>query len=135
MLKNNIEGHDGYRVIMKRASEIIVVVVFLLFAIVQLNDGDAIKWVPPYLLIAYIAFNAYRDRYFLIGTAIVLIFYLIWMSTYITHMQSWISDGMPSITESMKAESPYIELSREFFGLLLCALAALYYLIKAKRLR
>jgi len=119
----------------KKIIDIILAVIFLLFAAVQFNDGDALKWVPPYLLIAYIAFNAYRDRYFLIGTAIILIFYLIWMSTYITHMQSWISDGMPSITESMKAESPYIELSREFFGLLLCALAALYYLIKAKRLR
>jgi hypothetical protein len=42
---------------------------------------------------------------------------------------------MPSITASMKAESPYIELSREFFGLLLCAIAALYYLIKAKRIQ
>ena len=120
---------------MKKFIDIIIAVIFLLFAIVQINDGDAIKWMPPYLLITYVAFNSYRGRHFLLGSVAILIFYLVWMSTYIPHMQSWVSDGMPSITESMKAESPYIELSREFFGLLLCALAALYYLIKAKRLR
>lgn len=120
---------------MKRISDIIIAIIFLLFAMVQLNDGDAIKWVPPYLLISYIAFNSYRGRHWLIGSAIVLIFYIIWMTSYIPHMQSWIADGMPSITTSMKAESPYIELSREFFGLLLCAIAALYYLIKAKNIR
>ncbi len=120
---------------MKQISDIIIAVIFILFALVQFNDGDAIKWVPPYLLIAYVAFNSYRGRHFLIGSAALLIFYIVWMMTYIPHMQSWISDGMPSITASMKAESPYIELSREFFGLLLCAIAALYYLIKAKRIQ
>ena len=120
---------------MKRLTDINIAVIFLLFAVVQINDGDAVKWVPPYLLITYVAFNSYRGRHFLIGSAALLIFYLIWMSTYLPHMRSWISDGLPSITESMKADSPFIELSREFFGLLLCALASFYYLLIAKRNR
>ena len=118
---------------MLKVVDVIIGIVFLLFAVVQINDGDALMWVPPYLIITYLAFNSYRKRYFLIGTLILLIFFLIWMSRYIPHMREWVADGMPSIAESMKAESPYIELSREFFGLLLCALTTLYYLIKAKQ--
>ena len=120
---------------MKKIIDIIIGITFLLFAAVQINDGDALMWVPPYLIISYLAFNSYRRKYFLVGTVILFIFFVIWMSKYIPHMQEWIADGMPSIAESMKAESPYIELSREFFGLLMCALATLYYLIKAKQNR
>ena len=120
---------------MKKIIDLILGVVFLLLALVHINDGDAIVWVPPYLIIAFLAFNSYCSKYFIIGSTLLLLFFLIWLSRYIPHMREWIADGMPSITESMKAESPYIELSREFFGLTLCALASLYYLIKAKQNR
>ncbi len=112
-----------------------IAVIFVLFALVQLNDSDAVMWVPPYLLVAYLAFRAGSHNYYMLGSAILLIFFIVWMSMYQPHMRDWVADGMPSITESMKAESPYIELSREFFGLLLCALTTTYYLIIAKRNR
>ena len=39
----------------------------------------------------------------------------------------WIRSGMPSITGQMKAESPFIEVVREFLGLTI-ALAIMIYL-------
>ena len=104
-----------------------IALLFLLFAVVQWNDPDYLKWIPPYIIIAYIAFQAARGQFYRWWTILLIILFVIWMAPYLPHMKQWLEDGMPSITESMQAESPYIELSREFFGLLLCLLASFYY--------
>jgi len=38
---------------------------------------------------------------------------------YLPDFITWLNTGMASITDSMKAASPYIELVREFLGLVL----------------
>ena len=58
--------------------------------------------------------------------------YGLWMLTYSPDILDWINKGLPSITGSMKAESPFIEFVREFFGLLLCLLTCLYYWNKGR---
>ena len=45
----------------------------------------------------------------------------------------WIQNGAESITQSMKAEKPHIELTREFLGLLICALALGFHYRKAPK--
>lgn len=47
------------------------------------------------------------------------LFLLVFILTYVQDIFQWISDGFPSITDSMKAASPYIENIRESLGLLL----------------
>jgi len=61
--------------------------------------------------------------------------YSLWVLTYIPDVVNWFSQGTPSITGSMKAESPFIEFVREFFGLLLCLGACIYYARKERRER
>jgi hypothetical protein len=41
--------------------------------------------------------------------------------------------GMPSLVETMKAEKKYIELAREFGGLVICDLALLFQFSQAKK--
>ena len=45
----------------------------------------------------------------------------------------WFSDGMPNIADSMQASSPYIELVREFFGLLISLIGMTFYLVISKK--
>ena len=46
---------------------------------------------------------------------------------YFPDIINWFKQGMPSIVESMKAESPHVEFVREFFGLLIMILSLVLY--------
>ncbi|HQU57534.1 MAG: transmembrane 220 family protein [Phaeodactylibacter sp.] len=96
---------------------------FALFAIVQLNDPDPWGWTAMYSFVAIVsgfaAFGRYHQYLIYLGIGVVLI----WMATLLPDFINWIKIGMPTITGSMKAETKYVELTREFLGLLLCGLA------------
>ena len=102
---------------------IVLSILFTLFAIVQWNDPDPLKWIILYgavaILSALAAFNRYY-RYFILALLLVCAIGLILL---IPEVITWVNNGMPTIAGSMQAESPHIELMREFFGLVLCALA------------
>jgi len=114
---------------------VLIGIFFLLFAIVQWNDPDSLLWIILYTVIAVIAFLAFRDKYFLWPYTIFTAALLISLLTYAPDIMAWFNDGMPSITTSMKASSPYIELIREFFGLLISLIAMSYYLTLSKKNR
>ena len=61
--------------------------------------------------------------------------YLIGVVIMIPDLIRWLRMGAPSITGSMHAETPYIELTREFFGLVICLLAMLFLLFRGKKIR
>lgn len=115
-----------------KVTEIVIAVLFALFAVVQLNDVDPWLWVAIYGVVAILAVLAATGRsykyVYLAGIAICLI----WIATLIPDFINWIQMGMPTITGSMKATEPHVELTREFFGLLLSAIAlgVLYYRAK-----
>ena len=112
-----------------RITNIVLAVLFSLFAIVQFNDVDPLKWVTFYgvvaLLFGMAAANYYR-RWFILGVAALLVieFVRLWPD-----FQDWIGMGMPTITGSMKATEPHVELTREFLGLFISLIAVgfLYY--------
>lgn len=108
-------------------------IIFSVFGIVQCNDPDFYIWMPPYFLVAFVAFSAARSNYYAQLCKLLSIVFLIWMATYLPEFIDWINDGLPSITNSMKAESPYIEFVRESMGLLLCFTAMAYYYWLAKK--
>lgn len=97
-----------------------VAALFALCAYWQLNDPDWNRWVAAYGVVTFIAL-----RYFFGGLrplvpllpALVLFG---WWTSYVPDFLQWLQEGMPTITGSMKAESPHVELTREFFGLLIC---------------
>jgi len=112
-------------------------VIFLLFALVQLNDtpGDILFWFLIYSLVAVIsafaAFNKYNMWAILLGLAVVVFELFRKFPT----IAQWIGDGMPSIVEEMKASSPYVELAREYLGLCLCLLVFIFQYIRFSKIR
>ena len=107
---------------MQKIIHLLLAAVFASFAYLNLNDPDPIKWVLAYgavaVLFAFAAFGRADRR--IIGALAVALF--VWMCTLITGMVDWFQQGMPSITGSMQAHEPHIEVVREFLGLLIAAL-------------
>lgn len=114
---------------------IIIAAVFALFALVQLNDQDSLLWVLMYGYVAVVAALAARGRHPRLLIGLGLLVALGWFATLLPAFIDWLRMGAPTIVGSMKAETPYVELTREFLGLLLCLGALGGYLWLAYRVR
>jgi len=115
---------------------IIFLIAFLLFAYVNLNDNDAWLWVTIYMVAAVCcglaAFKKYYPAVYLVAVAFYLI-YAVQLFLSKDGVLDWIRKyKAPSIVESMQATKPYIEKTREFFGLLIIsgALMMNYFVVR-----
>jgi len=96
-------------------------VVFALFAIVQYNDPDPIPWILLYAGVSAHFAMAALGKMYRPAVWLWLIASAIWAAKLVPDFINWIQMGEPSIVETMKAEQPWIELTREFLGLVLAA--------------
>ncbi len=106
---------------------IIFCIAFLAFAYVNLNDEDAPLWVTIYMVSAICCGFAVFGKYYPIIYLIAIAFYLIYAVVLFFSkdgVRDWIVKyKKPSLVETMQAEKPYIEKTREFFGLLIISTA------------
>jgi len=105
---------------MKRFNQLFVFI-FILFAIVQYNDPDSYLWVPIYLFPAFLCCVATREKFYKNAYTGGFIFFSLY-AVYKLLDQNGVIDWMrfhdaANIAATMKAEQPWIEESREFFGL------------------
>lgn len=99
-------------------------IIFLVFAALQYNDPDPILWIPIYLYPTYLCLQAARDknvhkRLYPVGF-IIFVPYAIYKMFDENGVIDWIKfHNATSIANTMKAETPWVEESREFFGLVI----------------
>jgi general stress protein CsbA len=102
---------------------IIFAVLFVLFAVLQYNDPDPYIWVPIYLYAAVLCLQASRNKFYTrayVAGIIVYSLYAVYKIFDTNGLLDWINlHHAENITETMKAEKPWVEESREFFGLLI----------------
>jgi hypothetical protein len=100
---------------------------FLVFAWFNINDNDSWLWLPIYMAASILCGVAAFGMYYPMGYLFLIAFYLIYALILFfakDGVLDWISKyNTPSITESMQAKKPYIEKTREFFGLLIISAA------------
>lgn len=98
-------------------------VIFIVFAALQYNDPDPYVWMPIYLYAAALCWLAVRSKYFpgayLAGIGVYAVY-----ATYKFFDENGVWDWMTkhhaaNIADTMKAEQPWIEETREFFGLVI----------------
>ncbi len=110
-------------------TNIILCLAFILFAYFNLNDSDAPLWVTIYLLVSVCCGLGTFKMYYPTPTltlAVIYIGYAIVLYFSKDGVQDWwFKYNRPSISESMQATKPYIEKTREFFGLLIAGGALL----------
>ena len=103
------------------------VILFVISALLQYNDPDPYIWIPLYLYGALLCWQAtrriYRQLLYVIGV-LAYSLYAAYLFFDTTGVLSWYYEhDAENIAQSMKATKPWIEETREFFGLLLLILA------------
>ncbi len=102
-------------------------IAFVAFAYVNANDKDAWLWVSIYLVAAICCGLAVFKKYYPVLYLIAIAFYLVYATVLFfakDGVRDWITKyNRESIVESMQATKPYIEKTREFFGLLVISAA------------
>ena len=116
---------------------IIFCLLFIFSAALQYNDPDPYIWIPIYLYGAMLCWLAFRDKYYpkayLIGIFGYLV-YAIYLFFGKDGVLDWINQhNAEDIAATMKAEKPWIEETREFFGLLILIVVLLINYISVRR--
>ena len=110
---------------------------FVFSAALQYNDPDPYIWMPIYLYGAVLCWFAFRNKFYpkayLVGIIIYAV-YAIGLFFWKNGVLDWaIEHNAEDIAATMKAEKPWIEETREFFGLLLLIIALLVDYFYSKR--
>jgi hypothetical protein len=111
----------------------ILAALFFASAAVQFNDPDPFVWISIYGATAVIALFAAFDKYNPWIILILMAACVYEAYQFFPGFTTWVSDGMPSITGSMQAESPYIEMVREFLGVVITLSALIFFYVRARR--
>ncbi|HRO69534.1 MAG TPA: transmembrane 220 family protein [Chitinophagaceae bacterium] len=118
---------------------ILFCIVFIISAVLQYNDPDPWVWIPIYLYGAILCWLAFRNKFYPSAYIIGIIGFTVYASYFFfteNGVLDWIQEhNAENIAASMKATKPWIEDTREFFGLLILILALLVNLLYAKKKR
>jgi hypothetical protein len=118
---------------------IIFAILFVIFAALQYNDPDPYIWIPIYLYAAVLCWMASRNKFYpKLMTAGVAVYalYAIYLFFEKNGVMDWMTEhDAENIAGQMKASTPWIEDTREFFGLCLTSFALLMNYFYAKRKR
>lgn len=102
---------------------ILFCILFLISAALQYNDADPYIWVPIYLYGAWICYMATKSRYLPWAYALGVIAYLGFAGYYLIFKHGvldWFQHHHTGdLVQSMKADKPWIEETREVGGLLI----------------
>ncbi|MBS1936489.1 MAG: transmembrane 220 family protein [Bacteroidetes bacterium] len=118
---------------MKKFIYLLLTAIFLVFAYLQLNDVDPVHWTLGYLAVAIscgmAAFGKY-PKWWLWGITAI---FGVWMLIALPGVIDWVQQGFPDIAGEMKASTPVIENSREFFGLLIAFVVMLPLALRSRK--
>lgn len=99
------------------------VVIFIFFAALQYNDPDPYVWMPIYLYSSWLCYQASKKRFYpkaYLAGLIVYAAYAAYLFFDKTGVLDWAKQHhAESIVQTMQAEKPWIEETREFGGLLI----------------
>ena len=100
---------------------IIFCVLFIISAALQYNDPDPYVWIPIYMYGAVLCWLAFKNKFYpranLLGV-VVFGLYAIYKFTEKNGVWDWVTEhNAENIAGTMKASTPWIEDTREFFGL------------------
>ncbi len=113
----------------RKIVNIILCILFIAFAILQLNDPDGWLWFLIYFVVALISIIENFKK--LPKTFLWVVFFglVIYSAFYFSSLIDFLkTDNKEEIFGEMVYEKPYLEGTREFIGLILAALAILHHL-------
>lgn len=112
---------------------------FVLFAALQYNDPDPYVWMPIYLYSAVLCYLAAKGKFYPKAYLLGLLgysAYAIYLFFDKTGVVDWVQEhNSESMVQTMQATKPWIEESREFFGLVILIVVLLinWFYLKRKK--
>lgn len=118
---------------------IIFCILFVFSAALQYNDPDPYLWIPIYMYGAILCWLAAKKQYYpklyLVGVAIYAV-YAIYLFSEKDGVWDWVTEhNAENIAGTMKASTPWIEDTREFFGLAILIIVLLIDYWYAKKVK
>ena len=113
---------------------LLLAVLFVVFAFLQINDPDPVLWILIYGSMAVMCILAAFQYYYkpvILGLLILLAGYSI---VYLDGVREWLrsEDKSMLFDDLAKMQYLYIEESREFLGLVICILVLIIHLIGSR---
>ena len=110
-----------------KIKNLILFILFVIFAVLQLNDPDGKLWFSIYFIVSLIClYNTFKP----VPKSILILSIIALMSYSVFHFSSFIdylnTENKEEILGEMVYDKPYLEGTREFIGLLLAALGIMY---------
>ncbi|MES2733172.1 MAG: transmembrane 220 family protein [Bacteroidota bacterium] len=106
------------------------VIIFVLFAALQLNDPDPLVWMPIYLYAALMAGLAAAGKFNIPALVVGAAFYLIGaIYLFPSSVGDWLHHEEQA--KSLQMTLPFVEEARESMGLMICFLVLAFYLYVA----
>jgi hypothetical protein len=114
---------------------LLLALMFLVFAFLQINDPDPIAWILIYGAMAAVCILAAFRVYYKSVLVLLLIGFAGYSLVFFEGVMVWFSqpDKAVLFDDVMKMEHPYIEESREFLGLLICMIVLIIHLILSRK--
>lgn len=110
---------------------------FLACAALQYNDADPYIWIPIYLFAAFLCWQAFRGSYYprlYAGGIMIFTAYAAYFFFTENGVLDWIQKhNAENIAATMQAQKPWIEDTREFFGLVIIIMVLLLNLWYTRR--
>jgi hypothetical protein len=118
---------------------LLFVVVFVAFAVLQYNDPDPYIWIPIYLYAAFLCYLALKNKYhriLYISGLTVYFLYAAYLFFDKTGVLNWAEEhDAENLVQTMKATKPWIEETREFGGLFIVIIVLVVNMIWQKKRR
>ena len=113
------------------------VFIFVVFALVQINDPDPYLWIPIYLYPALVCFMNVKKKYDAFAHLAAIVFCMVYAIKLLLvkdGVVEWIQlHHAENIVQSMKATKPWIEQTREFGGLSIIIIVMISNMIMHKK--
>jgi hypothetical protein len=118
-----------------KITNLILAVMFMLFAFVQINDPDPIVWIVIYGAMAVTCIMAAFRYYVKPLLWFLLAAFLVYLVILWPGFREWLGQEDKGVLfdEGMKMQFPYIEESREFLGLLICIIVIIVQILRSRK--
>lgn len=110
---------------------LLLAVMFLVFAFVQVNDPDPATWIIIYGLMAVACVLAAFRKFYPVALVVLIVALAGYSLVYVSGVAEWLRSDDKSVLfdDIAKMQFPYVEESREFLGLLICVVVLAMHLI------
>ena len=113
---------------------LVLAVMFIVFAFVQINDPDPVLWILIYGVMAVACVLAAFGYYYTKARLVILVAFIAYSFVFFSGVAEWMGSENKSLLfdDIAKMQYPYIEESREFLGLFICICVLIMHLIHAR---